>query len=81
VAFATAMGPRQHQIDYLGSLLMFGLGATMTVAVQAQCLDPFVTVLLTAAGIGALAWLALQERRAQEPIVPVALLRNRVIAV
>ena len=74
--------PRQHQIDYLGSfLLMFGLGATMTVAVQAQSLDLFVAVLLTAAGIGALAWLALQERRAQEPIVPVALLRNRVIAV
>jgi MFS family permease len=32
-------------------------------------------------GVAALAWLVVQERRAQEPIIPVALLRNRVIAI
>jgi EmrB/QacA subfamily drug resistance transporter len=73
---------RQHQIDYLGSLLlMLGLGATMTVVVQAQSLGPFMAALLMGVGLGALAWLVVQERHAQEPIIPVALLRNRVIAI
>jgi fucose permease len=37
--------------------------------------------LLTGTGLGALAWLAVQERRTQEPVIPMALLRNRVIAI
>ena len=73
---------QQHQIDYLGSLLlMLGLGATMTGVVQAQSLGPFIATLLMGVGLAALAWLVVQERRAQEPIIPVALLRNRVIAI
>jgi EmrB/QacA subfamily drug resistance transporter len=73
---------REHQIDYLGSLLlMLGLGAIMTVMVQAQSLGPLVAALLTGTGLGALAWLAVQERRTQEPVIPMALLRNRVIAI
>src|SRR5262245_20089449 len=72
----------QHQIDYLGSLLlMLGLGATMTVVVQAQSLGPFMATLLMCMGLAALASLVVQERRAQEPIIPIALLRNRVIAI
>jgi len=39
--------PRQHQIDYLGSLLlMLALGAMITVLVQAQSLDPAIAALL-----------------------------------
>ncbi len=73
--------PRRHHIDYLGSVLLtLGLGAMITVLVQAQSLDPFIAALLMGVGIGALAALAVQERRAEEPIVPVALLRNRTIA-
>jgi hypothetical protein len=60
---------------------MLGLGATMTGVVQAQSLGPFMAALLMGVGLGALAWLVVQERRAQEPIIPVALLRNRVIAI
>jgi multidrug resistance protein len=72
----------EHQIDYLGSLLlMLGLGAIMTVMVQAQSLGPVIAALLTGTGLGALAWLAVQERRTQEPVIPIALLRNRVIAI
>ena len=73
---------REHQIDWLGSLLlMLGLGAIMTVMVQAQILGTSIAVLLMGAGFGALAWLVVQERRAQEPVIPVALLRNRIIAI
>ena len=72
---------REHQIDYLGSaLLMLGLGAIMTVLVQAHSLDLPIAAALTGLGLGALAWLAVQERRAAEPVIPLALLRNRVIA-
>src|SRR5262249_40980751 len=62
---------REHHIDYLGSLLlMLGLGAIMTVVVQAQSLDPLMAAVLTGAGLGALAWLFVQERRAKEPVIP-----------
>jgi MFS family permease len=73
---------RAHQIDYLGSLLlMLGGGALMTLLIQGQSLDPVVLASLALAGLTALAWLAVQERRAREPIIPLALLRNRAIAV
>jgi EmrB/QacA subfamily drug resistance transporter len=73
---------RQHQIDTLGSLLlMLGVGAIMTALIQGQGLAPGIVALLTGAGFAALAWLVVQERRAREPIIPVALLRNGVIAI
>jgi EmrB/QacA subfamily drug resistance transporter len=72
---------REHQIDYLGSvLLMLGLGAIMTVLVQAHSLTAPIATALTGLGLGALVWLVVQERRAPEPIIPLALLRDRVIA-
>ena len=73
---------RAHQIDYLGSLLlMLGVGALMTVLIQAQDLGVVTATLLAAAGLGALAWLIVQERRAREPVIPLALLRNRAVAI
>jgi EmrB/QacA subfamily drug resistance transporter len=73
---------REHQIDYGGSLLlMLGVGAIMTVMIQGQDLGAAIAALLAAAGVGALAWLVVQERRAREPIIPIALLRSGVIAI
>jgi EmrB/QacA subfamily drug resistance transporter len=73
--------PREHQIDYLGAaLLMIGLAALITAMVQQQSLDLGETGLLLAIGIVALTGLAFQERRAKEPIIPLDLLRNRIIA-
>jgi EmrB/QacA subfamily drug resistance transporter len=73
--------PRRHHIDYSGSaLLMLGVGAIMMVVVQAQSLDGFVTTALLIAGTLALVLLVVNERRSREPIVPFALLRNRIIA-
>jgi EmrB/QacA subfamily drug resistance transporter len=73
--------PRQHQIDFVGSaLLMLGVGAIMMVVVQAESLDRSVIVALLIAGVLALIMLVVNERRSREPIVPFALLGNRIIA-
>ncbi len=73
--------PRAHQIDYLGSgLLMLGVGAIMVVVVQAEALQRPVIAALLIAGTLALILLVMNERRSREPIVPFALLRNRIIA-
>jgi EmrB/QacA subfamily drug resistance transporter len=73
---------REHQIDYPGALLlMLGVGSIMTIMIQGQGLSLAIVALLATAGFGALAWLAVQERHASEPIIPIALLRNKVVAV
>lgn len=74
--------PRQHSIDYLGSVLMIvGLGAIMTAIVQAQSLDAPVPAMLVAVGVLALVWLVVQERRVPEPMIPLALWRVRAVAI
>jgi EmrB/QacA subfamily drug resistance transporter len=74
--------PKQHSIDTIGSvLLMFGLGAVMTALVQVQSLGVMTAGSLAGVGLVALVGLAFQERRTAEPIVPIALLRNRAVAV
>ena len=73
---------RRHRIDYAGSaLLSFGAGALMLVMIQAQSLGWATIIILAAGGALALVALAINEKRAAEPIFPVALWRNRVIAV
>jgi EmrB/QacA subfamily drug resistance transporter len=74
--------PRRHRIDYPGSLLMvFGAAALMLALVEFGNAAAASTVAaFAAAGIGALALLALHERGAAEPILPVRLWRDRVIA-
>ncbi|HEY2229559.1 MAG TPA: MDR family MFS transporter [Xanthobacteraceae bacterium] len=72
---------RQHHIDYVGSaLLMLGVGAIMMVVVQAESLERPVIAALLVAGTLALILLVVNERRSREPIVPFALLGNRIIA-
>ncbi len=74
--------PRQHRIDYLGSgLLMLGIGAPMLALVQIGRAGGLTVALLVAIGAAALVILAANERRAAEPMLPVALWRNRVVAV
>jgi len=73
--------PRRHRIDYLGSaLLMLGVGAPMFALVQIGNADgPTLGALML--GAVALVALALNERRAAEPMLPLKLWRNRVVAV
>jgi EmrB/QacA subfamily drug resistance transporter len=74
--------PRRHRIDYLGSaLLMIAVGAPMFALVQVGDGDRFFLALLTVGGAASLATLALHERRAAEPMLPLTLWRNRVVAV
>ena len=74
--------PRRHRIDYLGSvLLILGVGAPMLALVQVGNSDGVTLAALAVGGVIALAALAAHERRAAEPMLPVALWRNRVVAV
>jgi len=75
--------PRRHRIDYLGSaLMMFGAGALMLALVQVGNSGEMATIAsLAAGGVVALLALAAHERGAAEPILPLKLWRDRVIAV
>jgi hypothetical protein len=74
--------PRRHRVDYLGSvLMMFGTGALMLALVEFGNSAAIPTsIALAAAGIGAFAVLGVHERGAAEPILPLKLWRDRVIA-
>ncbi len=73
---------RERKIDYLGSaLLMLGAGAVMVALVQASNLDGVSLAVLGGGGTLALIALMIHERRAPEPMVPLALWGQRIIAV
>jgi EmrB/QacA subfamily drug resistance transporter len=74
--------PRRHRIDYLGSaLMMLGAGALMLALVEfGNAASASISAALAVAGIAALALLAAHERGTAEPILPVRLWRQRVIA-
>jgi len=81
VFFREQPRPRRHQIDYLGSiLLMAGSGLLMMAVVQAHSLSRLVLAACLALGSAALAVLVWHERRVAEPILPMGLWRNRVLA-
>ncbi len=75
--------PRRHRIDYFGSaLMMFGAGGLMLALVQVGNSGGVATILMLAAGgIAALWVLVIHERGAAEPVLPLRLWRDRVIAV
>jgi EmrB/QacA subfamily drug resistance transporter len=74
--------PRRHQIDFLGSaLLILGVGAPMLALVQVGNTDGITLAALVAAGVIALGALAAHESRAAEPMLPIQLWRNRIVAV
>ena len=75
--------PRPHRIDYLGSaLMMLGVGGLMLALVQVGNSGGIATiVVLATGGLAALWLLAIHERGAAEPILPLRLWRDRVIAV
>lgn len=73
--------PRQHRIDYLGAaLLVLGSTGLMFASVQAIHLSRAMFAAAVAASLVVLALFFLHERRAAEPMLPMALFRNRSIA-
>ena len=75
--------PRRHRIDYLGSALMvLGAGGIMLALMQVgNAGETLMIATLAAVGMVALTALAAHERSAPEPLLPMGLLRNRVVAV
>ena len=72
---------RRHRVDYLGSLLLvLGAGALMLALVQWTSLGGRAVAALLAAAALLLALLYIHERRTQEPMLPLDLWRNRVVA-
>ena len=72
---------REHRIDYLGgALLIVGIGALMLALVQALTLGSAAIAALVVVGVGALAWLLVHEQRVPEPMLPLGLWRQRVLA-
>lgn len=73
---------RQHQIDWLGSvLLLAAVGLLMLALVQGGTLGLPLLVAAIAGGVAALMALLVHERRTAEPMLPLELWRERVIAV
>jgi EmrB/QacA subfamily drug resistance transporter len=73
---------RPHKIDYLGSMLIvLGAGLPMLALIEIGNAGAGVIILLFAGGTVALGLLAWHERDAQEPMLPLKLWRDRVIAV
>jgi EmrB/QacA subfamily drug resistance transporter len=71
----------ERRIDYLGSaLLMVGTGALMLALVQATKLSVPAFAGLIGSAIALIVLFFLHERRAPEPMLPISLLKNRVIA-
>jgi EmrB/QacA subfamily drug resistance transporter len=72
---------RQHRIDYPGSLLMMaGSGVLMFAVVQVSHLSFPVFAGLIALAAALLALFVMHERRTPEPMLPLDLLKNRIIA-
>jgi MFS family permease len=72
---------REHRIDVLGtSLMVAGSGLLMFALVQAPHMHVAIFIALLAASLGLLALFFQHERRAPEPMLPIALLRNPIIA-
>jgi EmrB/QacA subfamily drug resistance transporter len=73
---------RPHRLDYPGSLLLAGgTGTLMFVLVMAGSLSALTATLLALLAAGLIAALIAHELRTPEPMLPLQLLRIRVIAV
>ena len=72
---------RRHRIDYLGSvLMMLSTSILMFALVDAARLSVVIFILLVAGAMILLAVFVLHERRTAEPMLPLSLWRNPIIA-
>ena len=81
VALHEHQPPRPHSIDYLGSvLLMAASGMLILALVQASALGRSTVVALIGLAVLSLIALVIHEQRAPEPMMPLDLWRQRVLA-
>jgi EmrB/QacA subfamily drug resistance transporter len=70
----------RHKLDLLGAfLLIVGVGALVWTIDRGQEMTPIELLLTASLGVASLAALIRHERRAAEPILPLALWKNRLI--
>lgn len=83
IGFALVEPPRHEKpaIDYLGAVVLTGAMTVLLLALGGEQLLTARNVALMALVVAALFWFVAIERRAADPIVPLGLFRNRVIAV
>ena len=81
VSLHERLDPHPHRIDYLGSaLMMLGTGVLMLALVDAARLPLDAIAGLIAAAAIVLALFVLHERRTAEPMLPLGLLANGIVA-
>ena len=81
VALQERIQRRAHQIDYLGAALMsLAIGLLMYAFIQANALGLIKFLAMVALSSVATVLFIVQERRAKEPILPLALWNNRVLS-
>jgi EmrB/QacA subfamily drug resistance transporter len=72
---------REHRIDYAGSVLMaLATGVLMYSLVEASSLGTGALWALVAASLALIVWFAIHEVQTREPLLPLALFRNPIIA-
>jgi EmrB/QacA subfamily drug resistance transporter len=77
-----AREPRHHQIDYGGTVLLaVAISAIIFAADRGREIGVLNALIAVAVGIAALGLLLRHERRIEEPILPLALWRNRIITI
>lgn len=80
-ALHETIAPHERRIDYAGSALMAaGTGALMFVLIQASSLGVLTILVLTTTSFALLACFAVHEAHTPNPILPIGLLTNRIIA-
>ncbi len=77
LAYPASRGDRRSRVDWLGALLLFGGVSTLLLALGDETGAPLPWLVLTVLLLGAF---AVVERRVPEPILPVSLLRYRIVS-
>jgi EmrB/QacA subfamily drug resistance transporter len=76
--------PPRHgtpSIDYLGATVLTGAVTILLLVVGATHIATLRNIVLMALVVGAFIWFLQIEKRAKDPVVPLTLFRNRVVAV
>jgi EmrB/QacA subfamily drug resistance transporter len=83
IGFALVEPPRHEapSIDYLGAIVLTGAVTILLLVLGAADIMTPRNMVLMALVVGALIWFLWIEKRARDPVVPLTLFRNRVVAV